>query len=250
VVVEDNAMEPIDSVAALLKELNKLKHTKDASYYFRGEAQDFDKTACVPSLYRKIEWLQNERYYYNESFRRYPNVFKKSQKSIERLTLLAHYGFPTRLLDVTKNPLVALYFATLETNETQGKFFCIRVPRNKIHYRGNEDVEKIAKSPRLNDDALKNENIQPSVLFVKSPWLFERLRAQEGAMLLFGGSRDSIDAHGTIKYDPCEDDLCIAKTFDIKKTEQLKKELKLLCMTKRNLFPDLDHFSEDLKGSL
>lgn len=43
---------------------------------------------------------------------------------LEKLVFLQHYGMPTRLLDVTFNPLVALYFACNKQNNSEGIVFC------------------------------------------------------------------------------------------------------------------------------
>ena len=50
-----------------------------------------------------------------------PDIFRNDQTPLELLALLQHHGVPTRLLDVTENALVALYFACCSNPNTDGE---------------------------------------------------------------------------------------------------------------------------------
>jgi hypothetical protein len=113
--------------------------------WFRGQADA--SWPLVPSIGRKCDFWGNfqglvsgaeevNRYRELEKvllsrFRRgaYP-FFQRVLTEWEALTLAQHHCLPTRLLDWTSNPLVALYFASEKCREKDGAVFAYRPRKN------------------------------------------------------------------------------------------------------------------------
>ena len=89
-------------------DLNKNKNVPSAQIFYRGQEAHFWEVK--PSVFRD-NMLSVEHNLMQEPLRQIPNEFRGIGDSFARMEKYQHYGLCTRLLDVTTNPLVALYFA-------------------------------------------------------------------------------------------------------------------------------------------
>jgi len=208
------------------------KFNPDTRYFFRGVKDEAFE--LIPSIGRI---KSNDFSYFNEQvvFKIFKNqalpfLSHRPVNDWEWLAVAQHHGLPTRLLDWTSNPLVALYFATehSESDDKDGNFaIYMLIKKEGIIY----DIPDI--SPFDTEQ----------VMLISIPHVTSRIKNQFG---FFTTQKDvSI---------PLEKQLPKNRVRKIIFSNHLKKEfrrkLNAFGINASTIFPDIDGIAKHLKNTL
>lgn len=100
-----NTFEPDKNIEEIVSRLNKLAN--DGQYVFRGYSK---KEEMKPKLIRKEDYRDKERDLLFD-FEKYGSSYFHATTPIDFMSYAQHFGIPTRLLDFTYNPYIALSFS-------------------------------------------------------------------------------------------------------------------------------------------
>ena len=229
---EKHILGTATDVASFLKLLFDAPSEEEAETFFRGHGTD--KYELTPFMLRKHEngdwkFLPNEDRLCKELLIAHYDEFQNDQYCFDRLVRMQHFELPTRMLDITGNPLVSLFFACLSKGEDDGEVILFHVKSDTVKYYDSDTVSCLSNLSNLTYEQknaidvslgtatfnktkvikkllhhIKSEKgffegrIIPhdlsSIVCVKAKLTNSRIKSQSGAFLLFGHEAKLPDA--------------------------------------------------------
>ena len=152
--VEGFDTDSINSIDRLLEECRNFRNESggDQILYFRGESKFGRKLqSFVMRKPRKnhLPLRPVEGEMLKELSTRQPDAFNNLGSALGEWVFAQHHELPTRFLDVTRNPLVALHYACSSNPKKDGQVHVFAVPRSMIKSYDSDAVSVIANFAKL-----------------------------------------------------------------------------------------------------
>lgn len=167
------------------------------------------------------------------------------------LAMMQHHGAATRLLDFTKSPFVAAFFA-LESATSDSSVYALNTPA--LWYRTprqRSDLNRATINPRTNDNLDKYflSNEYPIIWFGEPDEMDSRLVAQSGLFVIPGLLHLSIE-HLLQGYEQEDDNLLVQLILKHEMRTEAIRELYRMNITHASLWPDLDGLARSMNEEL
>jgi len=256
----------VTSVTEYIEWINEMYKAKNKHLFFRGHEKTCHK--LIPSVLRrdgKGKWNEKEILL---DFCNYANTLNISYNKVYEIDKLLfdmqHYGLPTRLLDWSVNPLVALYCACQNNgNECDGRVYMFDPWKYnkeflKIDYNipENHQIQILARAllaynwkPNYIEEYLKKEYIRVEInsyywqypCATVSPFSNNRKLHQRGTFMIWGDSVCELD-------DTVFEDYGSRVQIPFRHKKVILDDLNKLYINEYTVYPDYEGMGKMIKS--
>ncbi|WP_340115559.1 FRG domain-containing protein [Pelagibius sp. 7325] len=265
-----------DSVEDFLQLLYASPTKAATETFFRGHS---DATyELTPSLLRKWDngdwqFMPSEDRLCKELLIAHHDEFQSDEYCFDRLVRMQHYGLPTRLLDISGNPLVALFFACSSKLDIDGEVIVFQVASDRVKYFDSDTVSCLSNLSNLtyeqknkidlslDQDSFNKEDVVGkllhhiksekgffegriipddlgSIVCVKAKRTNTRIKSQSGAFLLFG--------HEVTLPDAGQDGIDIGRVT-VQNKEHILEQLDRININATTVYPSIEQTGAHLR---
>lgn len=242
-------IETIRTIDELLTLITALQQKHNQLLWFRGVAnEDWD---LVPSIQRSQNRVAAERFITNDFYIKARQVMEHApdKKNYSAwMSIMQHFGLPTRLLDWSSSPLIATFFAVEKYKDFPHANACvwILVPGLLNRAEGFGDciypVDAITAQNMLLP-AFKGrgqvEELNDKILACHSTENNLRMYSQQANFTIHNSQKRLANI--------CDSDMLYKIRIPSAERARLLDNLEIFGITESFVYPDLDHISKDIK---
>lgn len=236
----------ISSLADLIGVLEEDFKDYGGSIWYRGQTNE--KYSLLPSYLRSGSFASEKTLL--SAFKQNATMLTSKQpaNSFDWMFLMQHYGIPTRLLDWSESPLVALYFALQKASDDNNAVIWALKPTELNKNAGIDEDKEDFFIPSFDYEVIKGYSIEsisdtPAKLnpvAVIATRNNPRIHAQMGVFTIHHKNHTPLEDIGNKTH--------VAKYIIEKASkDKILKQLELLGITEFQLFPELSSINSIMK---
>lgn len=249
--IETMLTQKIHTIDELLQFMNGLYEKHGARLWYRGEENA--ALTLVPSIQRSRRRLDVERYITNDFYIRARQILDNppaKHNYAAWVSLMQHYGLPTRMLDWSESPLIAAFFATetyRTTPETDAGVWVL------APHLLNEK-EGFGRCIYPIDADTTQEMLLPAFKHNHhNPELVDRILAcssTENNLRMYS-QHSNFTVHNSPQRleEICDENMLYKIIIPCDRKKYFIDSLRVFGITEGSVYPDLDHISSDLRDS-